>query len=712
MDGPDRMTPAPTIDFQDLDRLFNPRSVALVGASDRANSIGAHTLANLTEHSDFAGELLLVNPAKSEIGGRPCWPDVASLPSVPDVALIVIPAAGVVEAVRQAGEKGVPFAVILTSGFSEADAQGKAWERELQRISRTTGIRLYGPNCPGLVNINARLGMSFSPSYRNDLRPGPIALATQGGGLGRSMLQAMERGAGFAMWSSSGNEADLQVADFIHHMAGDPGVRVIVTLIEGVKDGPRFCAALARAAQMGKPVVAVKVGRSEYGARAAVSHTASITGSAEVNSAVLRQFGAIEVDDLDEAIDVAALLARKIPTGEEKIAVFASSGGAASLCADNVGVAGLTLAEFTPETDGAMRAVLPAYAAFGNPVDTTSITISNPAAFLESLVPVAQDPNVGLVLLPIPMDYHRITEHTAKLMVEAQGRTDTPLCPIWMSDRLGEGFRVFDAAGMTPFRSLRNMGKAVRRWIDHGRWRAKAQLDWTPAIFAGPPLEAGATRALSEAEGKAELAAAGVPAAAPVVVASPEAAREAVAALPGAAALKIVSPQIVHKSDVGGVRLGVSEPDAAAAFEAIMASAAAARPDATLDGVLVEAMAPPGGLECFVGVARDPVFGHVLTFGLGGVHVELFRDVARRMLPVTPAMAREMMEELVCAPLLHGARGAAPRDLDALADLVASVSAYVVANADRVEELDVNPVWVGAVGEGCLALDAVIAVRT
>jgi acyl-CoA synthetase (NDP forming) len=189
------------------------------------------------------------------------------------------------------------------------------------------------------------------------------------------------------------------VADFIHHMAGDPGVRVICTLIEGIKDGPRFAAAVAHAAKMGKPVVGVKVGRSEYGAKAAASHTASITGSAEVNSAVLRQFGVIEVDDLDEVIDVAALLARKIPDGTEEVAVFASSGGAASLCADNVGAVGLKLAEFSAETDRAMRAVLPEYAAFGNPVDTTSVTISNPSAFSESLIPVAKDPAVGIVLL-------------------------------------------------------------------------------------------------------------------------------------------------------------------------------------------------------------------------------------------------------------------------------------------------------------------------
>ncbi len=698
-------------EFQDLTPLFNPRSVVIVGASEREGSIGGHTLANLLDHSDFRGKLFLVNPRKDEIRGIRCYPDVASLPEAPDVALVVIPASGVVEAVRQAGEKGTPFAVILTSGFSEADDRGRAAEAELVEIGRATGIRLYGPNCPGLVNINARVGMTFSPAYRHDLRAGPIGLATQGGGLGRSMMQAMDRGAGIAMWSSSGNESDLQVADFIHHMAGDPGVRVICTLIEGIKDGPRFAAAVAHAAKMGKPVVGVKVGRSEYGAKAAASHTASITGSAEVNSAVLRQFGVIEVDDLDEVIDVAALLARKIPDGTEEVAVFASSGGAASLCADNVGAAGLKLAEFGAETDRALRAVLPDYAAFGNPVDTTSVTISDPSVFSNSLIPVAKDPAVGIVLLPIPMDYHKFTEHTAGLTVEAQKATDTPMVPIWMSDRLGEGFQIFNRAGITPFRSLRNMGKAVRRWVDYGKWRSSADLEWRPALLDRRLPEAEATRTLSEAEGKVLLAAAGVPVTRPKVVRSGAEAQAAAREMGGAVAMKIVSPQITHKSDVGGVRLGVTAQGAASAHDEIVAAVGRAAPDATLEGVLVEPMAGPGGVEAFVGVSRDPVFGHVMTFGLGGIYVELFRDVTRRMLPVTPRMAREMAGELTSSPMLAGMRGQAPRDLDALVGLICAVSDYVVANAGAVEELDLNPVWVGAQGQGALALDAVLVVR-
>jgi acyl-CoA synthetase (NDP forming) len=527
------------------------------------------------------------------------------------------------------------------------------------------------------------------------------------------MMQAMERGAGFALWASSGNEADLQVADFIHYIAGAPDISVIVTLIEGIKDGPRFAAAVAHAARCGKPVVGLKVGRSEYGRRAAQSHTASITGSAEVNSAVFRQLGVIEVDDVDELIDVASLLARRTPDGHEQVAVFASSGGAASLCADNVGAAGLTLAAFSDRTRKALEAVLPPYAAIGNPVDTTSVTISNPEVLRQSLLPVCEDESVSLVLCPLALDYAAYTGKIAQLMAEVQQKTTTPIAPIWMSDRLGEGYRVLATAGMMPFRSLRNMAKAVRRWTDHGAWRAEADLAWRPLILdAGVPGEPQATEALTEIEGKARLKAAGVAVAEARLARTAAEAAELAADIGRPLAMKIVSRQITHKSDVGGVMLNVvGREAAAAAWERIVAAARSARPEAVIDGVLVEPMATAGGVEAFIGVARDATFGHIMTFGLGGVHVELFRDVTRRMLPVTPREAARMMGDLRCAQLLRGMRGQAPRDVVALQRMIVAVSDFVCANAGEIEELDINPVWVGAENEGALALDAVTVRR-
>lgn len=697
--------------FPDLTHLFAPRSIAVVGASDKEHSIGNHAMKNIVEHSKFAGTLYPVNPKQDSVMGIKCYPDMASLPEAVDVVVVVIPAPFVRETVQQAGQKGCGFAVILTSGFSEADDWGREEEAKLVEISQRTGIRIYGPNCPGLVNLTMPLGMTFSPAFKDDIAPGVIGLATQGGGLGRNMIQHNVRGMGFGNWSSSGNECDLQVADFVHHMAGDPAVKVICCLIEGFKDGARFAAACAKAARQGKPVVGLKVGRSEYGAKAAASHTASITGSAEVNSTVFAQMGVVEVDDIDEMMDVAMLFTRKMPTGDEKIAVFASSGGAASLCADNVGIGALEMAEFTPETAKRLADALPAYAGMTNPVDTTSISISHPEAYREALTAVAQDANVGIVLAPLPMDYGQYSVINAQSLAAAQAQSQVPIVPIWMSERQGEGYKALAKSGHVPFRSLRNMRKAVRRWIDYGKWLNTGDHAWSPAIIAqGSSGEAGATRTMTEAEAKRALAAAGVPVTAPEVASSADEAQAIAAKMGAAVAMKIVSAQITHKSDIGGVRLGVAPDEAAAAFDVIMSNAKIAAPKATLDGVLIEPMAPEGGLEAFVGVSRDPVFGQVMTFGLGGIYVEIFADVTRRMLPVTPMAAQEMIGALTSSKLLSGYRGQPKRDTAALADLIVKVSDFVMATP-AFTEMDINPVWVGTEGEGVMALDAVIMVE-
>lgn len=693
-----------------LELLFNPRSIAIVGASDKPASIGARTLENLLVHSRFEGEVFLVSTSRSEIGGRLCWPSVRALPATPDVVVVVVPAAAVMEVIEQSAQRGVKFAVVLTSGFGETGPEGRAQEQRMVEIAHRGGMRIYGPNCPGLCNVNGRLGLTFSPSFARDLKPGPIGIATQGGGLGRNVMQAMERGIGVAAWSSSGNEADLQVADFIDHMADAPDVRVIVALIEGFKDGRRFVEAARKAARLGKPIVALKIGRSEYGARAAASHTASITGSAEVNSAALRQLGVIEVDDIDELVDTAWLLARQAPGRAEDIAVYCSSGGAAALTADVIGQQGLGLARFEPATTAALRAELPAFAAVDNPVDTTAAVVSTPQLIDSTLLTVCRDPNVGLVVFPASIDYAQVTLVSAQAAVRAQQQSPVPILPIWMSDRIGEAFRAYADAGMVPARSVGKAIKAVRRWRDHGRWRRQPHhLEWTPWPGLGRPAPAGERHALGEAAARTRLAEAGLPVPPHALARSRDEAIAAAARLGCPVVAKIASPDILHKTEVGGVRLGLADADAVGtAWDDIMAAAARGAPQARIDGLLVERMAPAGGVETFVGVSRDPVFGHVITFGLGGIHVEVFRDVARRLLPLSRPEAEAMVREIRSFALLDGARGRPKADLAALIDLLVGLSDFVGAREDQVDELDLNPVWVGPAGQGVQVLDAVI----
>lgn len=700
----------------DLSRLINPRSIALVGASDRPQSIGGRTLSNLLDHSSVNGELYLVNPTKTELRGRRCWPSVAALPETPDVAVIAVPASGVLEVMEECAARRVPFAIILTSGFGEAGPEGERAQARLKEIADGAGMRIYGPNCPGLTNVNQRLGMTFSPSHPHDLVKGPIGLATQGGGLGRNVMQAMERGIGIGLWASTGNEVDLQVADFIQYMATAPDIKVIVTLLEGIKDGPRFLAALQAAARNCKPVVALKVGKSEYGQRAAQSHTASLTGSAEVNSAVFRQYGVIEVDDIDELVDTAWLLARGLPGERDAIGIYCSSGGTAALTADAVGTAGLVLAEFAPETTEALRTRLPDYAAIGNPVDTTAAILSDASMIEQTLGAVAADPHLGCVIAPIALDYGETTIRMAETLIAAQKQSPSLIVPIWMSDRLGEGYRMLVAGGFAPPRSVGKGIAAVRRWAAWGRWRRSAAAAAALERPLPPPVPAeapAALRSVSERDAKARLGRAGI-ALLPAAVARTRAeARQLADGMGYPVVAKIASPDILHKSDIGGVQVGLADgPRVEAAWDDIMASATWHQPDARIEGLLVEKMAPRGGTELMVGVTRDPVFGHVMTFGLGGIYVEILRDVTRRLLPIGPADAAAMVREMRCFPLLAGARGRPAADVAALERLLVAVSDFVTTNASTIEEMDLNPVWIGAEGEGVLPLDAVIVERS
>ncbi|WP_113703713.1 acetate--CoA ligase family protein [Nonomuraea lactucae] len=699
------------VSFPDLNRLVRPRSIVIVGASDRPGSLGRRTVDNLLHASEFGGDTYLVNPGRDAIDGHPCHPDVASLPAAPDVAVIAIPAGGVLDALEQCAAKGIRYAIVLTSGFGEAGDEGRAQQERMRRIAAETGLRIYGPNCPGLTNLADRIGMTFSPAFADDKRTGPIGIATQGGGLGRNLIQAAERGAGAALWASLGNAVDLDVADFVHHMAGDDQIKVIVTLMEGVRDGRRLLAAFRAAAEAGKPVVTLKVGHSEYGVRAIQSHTANLAGSAEVNSAVFAQLGVVEVDDIDELMDVAWLLARATPPPRTRVAVFSGSGGACVMAADMVGAAGLELAEFAPETTAALREVLPGFAAVDNPVDVTAAVIPDPGLMDRALGLVAADPYVDLVLLPIPLDYGDHSALGSRAMAEAQSRTSTPLLPVWMSDKRGPGWQVLADAGFCSPGSLGKAVLAVRRWADHGR-RAATDPGPAPLLLrgAGPtsvPLPAVDT----EPKAKAWLAAAGIAVPEGVPAGSADQAREAARELRGRLVLKVVSPDLPHKSDVGGVIVGIEGPDAAAeAWDRIVASAS---PHGRVEGVLVERMAPDG-VDMLVGVHRDPVYGHLITVGLGGVHVELFRDVQRRLLPLDRRTAVEMLDGLRCRPLLEGMRGAPRHDVEGLVDLLLTVSDLVSRHADELGELDLNPVRVrpaGSPGPTVLALDALVVRR-
>ena len=697
--------------FADLTRLINPRDVVVVGASPRPTSQGGRLYENMVRHSRLQGQVYAVNPAYQEIHGAPCWPSVAALAQEAqiDVALVIVNAERVVGILEQCAARGIGFAVVMSSGFSEAGAHGTQLEQEIAALSARTGLRIYGPNCPGFVNVRDRLGMTFSPAFKDDLHAGRIGLATQGGGLGRNLLQGLAQGPGVGLWFSAGNEVDLEVPDFIAHMAHDRQIDVIGVLMEGVKDGRRLAAAFELARERGKPIVMLKVGHSEAGVRAAQSHTASIAGSAAINSAVFRQHGVVEVRDLHELLGAVRLLSRGRPRPGTGLCIYTFSGGTAALAVDIAGSSGLPIAQFTEETTQALQSLLPDFAAIGNPVDTTADILRDQQAATQCLRQVANDPNVGAVLFPVPMDYGEVTDRIAQSIVEVSRGSSAAIVPVWMSRRLGGGFQLLEEQGLQPFYSLTDaIGVLKALWPQEETVRAPSQprSDGVQAVSAE---HGGGRKVLSEVRSKALLREAGIASPPSELATDAEQAAAIWQRLGGPVVLKIVSADIAHKTDAGGVRLGLSSADAVReAYADILRAVGQALPQARIDGVLVEAMLPRSGHEVLIGVHHDDAFGPVMTFGLGGIFVEVLRDVTHAMLPLDAAQARAMLGQIRHADMLRGVRGQPPCDFEALEALLLKVSDFAWRQRAQIRELELNPVWVGPQGGGAYALDALI----
>jgi acyl-CoA synthetase (NDP forming) len=707
----------PNVRFDDLVELTRPRSVMIVGASSKPGTLGHTTVVNVLEHSDFDGEVYLVNPKGGELFGKPLHASVAAVPAQGiDVALLLVPAESAVETLRACAEKGVRYVIVFTGGFAELGEAGRTVEAEMLALAQRSGMRLYGPNCAGMTMLAPRLGLTFSTEFRNDGRTGKlsrIGLVTQGGGLGRSLMQGNERGVCFSRWFSTGNELDLDSADFINWLAHDPGTDLICTVMEGIRSGPRFIAAAAAARRAGKPLIALKIGRSDFGKKAAQSHTASLAGEDAVNDAVFSQYGVIRVEDLDELLDVASLISRVGARSLRNICVYSSSGGAGVLSADKVGEAGLSMAVLADETVAEMARHAPAYAALTNPVDLTTKALTDPDLARRCLAPLFADPGVDAVLYPITSNYSASTEGLVRNMLAVAQGGAKAFVPVWMSSRRGPAHDLLIQEGFAPVYSLRNAMLALKRVSGYAAQAvevAQAAGGVEDTAPAGLPAAAPAVQLpCNEAQAKALLAQYGVRAPRESQAATAEDAAEAARAIGFPVALKLVADGVLHKSEIGGVQLGLrDEAEVRAAFERILANAARHQvPAAAIRGALVSEMVV-NGVEMLVGLHRDEVFGPVLSVGAGGVWVEVDADVARCHLPASRQQIEHALDQTRIARRLASHRGLPARDRAALVDAVQRIAALFTALGDGVQSLEVNPLVVLDAGRGVVALDAVI----
>ncbi len=680
----------------DLSGLFRPDRVAVVGATERPGAIGRALVENLTR---FEGTVLPVNPSRETVLGLDCYPSIDAVPDVEtiDLAVVAVPADVAVEVVREIGQAGVRNVVVVTAGFAEAGPEGRERERDLAAVAREHDLRLVGPNCVGVIGTAVGLDATFVDGYPD---PGPVSLMSQSGAFVAATLGwAVRHDVGFRDVVSLGNEAVLDEVDFLEHWREDPETAVVLAYVEDIEDGSRFVET-ARAVTPDTPVVAIKAGRTASGARAAASHTGSMAGREEAYAAAFAEAGVVRAGGIEAGLDFAQVLAGQPAPTTETTAIVTNGGGPGVLAADAVEDSRLTLAEVDRPLATTLRERLPARVEPTNPLDL--IGDADVDRYREALDAVLGSTAVGgAVVISVPTTLFDVTD-LVDVIDSVRARHGKPVVTCLMGGEPAERAAADLAALGIP--NHFDPGRAVRSLACLADHRAIAGREYgAPRTFdvdreRATEIVADADRERLGVEATELLSAYGIPVPDGELVDSPEAARAAAERLGGPVVLKLASPDLVHKSDVGGVAVGVPVAEVAATYERLRERATATRPDATVLGVRVEELvALPESTETIVGVTRDPQFGHLVMFGLGGVFVQVFDDTAFRIAPVTEREARGMTAEIQAAPMLRGARGRAPADLDAVVETIERVS-RLVEDVPEIAELDVNPLVVSPAG--------------
>ncbi|NHX36742.1 MULTISPECIES: acetate--CoA ligase alpha subunit [Halolamina] len=686
----------------DTGGLFAPERVAVIGATEREGSIGAAIIQNL---ADFTGDVVPVNPSRDTVFGQPCYPDVASVPDPVDLAVVVVPPPIAVDAVREAGEAGVKNVVVITAGFSETGSEGAQREQELRAVAAEYDLNLVGPNSLGVLSTPEGLNATFGPS---NALPGSLSFMSQSGAFITAVLDwANDQGIGFKDVVSLGNKAVLDESDFLTHWQDDPATNVVLGYLEGVADGRTFIDT-AREVTQETPVVVVKSGRTEAGADAASSHTGTIAGSEAAYEAAFEQAGVVRAENVQELFDYARALDGLPMPDSDEVGIVTNAGGPGVMATDAVGDSQLSMASFTDDTLSALEETMPEEANIYNPVDV--IGDADIERFETALDTVLADDDVGCaIVISAPtaiVDY----EELAAVIADRQAEHGKPVVACLMGGERAEAAAdVLGEAGIPnyfdPARAVSSLDAlAVQQDVEARSYEAPAEFDVdrerARAILTDA-ADRGARRLGVEAMGL--LDAYGLPTPDSALVEDPDAAESAAADIDGDVVMKIVSPDILHKSDIGGVAVGVAQEDVADTYETLMTRARNYQPDASILGVQVQEMVDTeAGTETILGMNRDPQFGPLLLFGLGGIFVEVLEDTSVRIAPVSGREAGEMVDELDSAPLLRGARGRPSADEAAVEEAIQRLS-QLVTDFDAILELDVNPLL--ATADGVQALD-------
>lgn len=696
-----------------LNKLLKPTSVAVTGASEK-EGFGGDVCRNILSYVEDRSHVYFIHPKRDSVFGVPCYKSISDVPENVDLMVICTSQKTVIPLLQEGAKKGVGGAVVFASGYGEVGtAEGKQNEAELIAAAKELNIAVMGPNCAGFVNyIDNVQAFAFISAKRD--RKGSVGVVSQSGQLCLSMMD--DPGMRFSYNISAGNGKIVQMEDYMDFLVDDEDTKVVSIYIEGVKNADKFAAVLKKAAEKRKPVVILKAGRSAKGGAIAASHTGSLSGSDASFDAVLKKFGAIRVDDLEELIAMSLMLStmKRMP---EK-ATFASmnlSGGETGICADVGSLNGIEYPDFTEETLKKLKEQLPSYASPNNPLDMTASLSYDADLYAGALRTVMDDPNIGMVLIGYTLlleiadpCIHYMYKGIEKVVQEKGGNCKPiAMIPFAENTRNPEYQEKLFQIGVPVLPPPVYAFKLLRHLADFIAYEPETK---TLELAVGHP-KSEETQALSEHESKQELKVYGVPVPDEVIVTSKEEAAQFAKNHPDPLVMKVESADILHKSDVGGVKLNVCGPEAAEkAYEEIMESVTAKRPDAHINGILTVPMLD-AGVEIIIGVNNDPQFGPMIMVGMGGVFVEVFKDVALYPAPLKEEEALEMLKSLKSFKLLNGYRGTEKCDIKALCQTIVAISNYAQANKDVLKELDINPLFVYPEGKGVGVADALIVKR-
>ena len=704
--------------MSDLNDLFLPKSIAVVGASDDLSKRSSRPLRFLPKHG-FRGEIYPINPKYDHIGGLKCYKTILDVPSEIHTVMVTIPKESVFEILEQCTQKKVKLVIIRAAGFAETGEEGKRKQDKITEYAIKGGFRVLGPSSLGYVNLHKRITAYFHlAGEMKEFLVGNVGLISQSGGLSGAIFNmAQDLGIGFSYVISTGSEGDLESSELIEFLAEDMNTSVIIGFIEGIKDSRRFIRAANLAIKNKKPIILMKIGRSDSGKKAAASHTGSLTGSDAVFDSVFRQKGIIRVEDLTDLISTASVFSKcKIPRGD-RVGIITSSGGTKAIVADKFGELEMNVPDITDETKKEISRLLPEYSSISNPVDITGGLSEN--TFNKCLNHFVKDDNLDIILVPITL-IGSFSKERAMNLIKTSMAEGKPIICLWIGGSLNEdGQKILEKSCVPVFRNAVSCIRAIKNFIGYKNFLEKMENSGSNYLSSHINIERESKemlrniggQSLTEYESKILLSEWGIPITKERIVKSVEEALIAAREIGFPIVLKVMSPQILHKTEANIIRVGIKgEQELRKSYDEVIQNARKHNPESEIRGVLIQEMVN-GGIETIVGVSQDPQFGPVIMFGLGGIFVEILKDISLRVAPLTRNDAEEMVQEVKGFMLLRGFRGGPAYDVEGIIDVILKTSKFSLEYFDIISEIDMNPLFVFQKGNGVKVVDSRVILK-